>query len=102
MEIHHLAPQIIALSITTDKLSDGGGWYTLRCKFGHSGFDVVVVCRVASDAKDTLKSNLSGQELSVEIRLESHFKPPPNVAWIQFAKTAFHVDFCCPDFLNTI
>ncbi len=31
-----------------------------------------------------------------------HFKPPPNVAWIRFAKIAFHEVFCCPDFLKSI
>ncbi len=35
------------------------------------------------------------QRLSVEIRLELHFKPPPNVAWIQF-----HVFFCCRGILK--
>ena len=59
------------------------------------------------DARETLKSDLSGQEhldwdASVKIRLESHFKPPPNVAWIPFATIVFHVVFCCPDFLKSI
>lgn len=38
----------------------------------------------------------------VEMWFESHFKPPPTVVWIWFAKIAFHVFCCCPDFLKSI
>lgn len=39
-------------------------------------------------------------DTSVETEVESHLKPSPNLVWIQFAKTAFHVFFFADQILN--
>lgn len=68
-------------------------------------FVIIIMCCIASAEKETELwfqwPELYGDK-SVEIHLESHFKPPPNVVWIKFAKITFHVVFCCPDFLKSI
>lgn len=51
-----------------------------------------IECRAVSEAKDIL---------------ESHFQPPPKVAWIRFATITFHVGFFClffcfPSFIKAI
>lgn len=58
-----------------------------------SGFDIVITCHIASDAKEIWFEQLEhlDWDASIEIPFESHFKQPPNVVWIQFAKIVFHV-----------
>ncbi len=62
------AVQSLSLSGVTEEV--GVHWYTANLMhFRHPGFDIIVVRCVASDAKDTLKSNLSGQCVRTETHL---------------------------------
>ncbi len=54
----------------------------------------VVLCCVVTDTNNTLKSDFSNQSFWTETHLQkSHFKSPPDVAWIRFAKIISHVIF---------
>lgn len=71
--------------------------------FHHSGFDIVVVCRVASDAKDSLKSNFTNRNVRIcRNTIGIAFQTTSIWLWIWLAEIRFHVFFCCQDFQKSI
>ncbi len=90
--------------IAADKLSDGGSWFTYILLYNTLWCTSVTpdltssLCAASRVGQKTLLLRFERPkgpdwDTSVQIWSESHFKPPPHVAWIWFAKITFHVFF---------